>query len=100
MSREEFVLTLIFFVVAVPVVLGVVSDMFRRWLKVREKEIDRAGGAAADRIAAQQAQIERLEQRVRVLERIATDQGAALAAEIENLPPLPAREAPRIGQEA
>ena len=89
MSAQYFVLTIIFVAVGLPVVLGIGSDMFKRWLKLKEKEMDRAHDVAADRlIAAQQAQIERLEQRVRVLERIATDKGAALAAEIDALPGL------------
>ena len=46
----------------------------------------------AGTVVAQAAQIERLEQRVRVLERIATDKGTALAAEIEALPTLSVRD--------
>jgi hypothetical protein len=92
MAPEQFVLTIILFAVGVPVVLGIGSDMFKRWLKLKEKEIDSRTAALDATVAAQSAQIERLEQRVRVLERIATDKGTALAAEIESLPPLPARD--------
>ena len=47
--------------------------------------------------AAMKTQIDRLEQRMAVLERIATDKGAALAAEIDNLH-LAARPTPdRLG---
>lgn len=93
MSAEYFVLTIIFFAVGVPVVLAIGGDVFKRWLKLKEKELEHGSSATADTVAAQAAQIERLEQRVRVLERIATDKGTALAAEIESLPPLPARAA-------
>jgi hypothetical protein len=86
MGREQFVLTLIFFFVALPVTLGILSDLARRWMKMKEKQIDQGSGAgSAALIAAQAAQITRLEQRVRVLERIATDKGTALVAEIEGL---------------
>jgi hypothetical protein len=95
MSAQVFVLTIIFFAVAVPVVLGIGSDMFKRWLKLKEKEIDSRTSAMGATVEAQSAQIARLEQRVRVLERIATDKGTALADEIEALPSLPmGRDAP------
>ena len=91
MSGQLFVLAIVMIVVGIPVMLGIGADMFKRWIKLKEKELDRAAHLATDKAAAQVAQIERLEQRVRVLERIATDHGGALAAEIESLPhPLPA----------
>ena len=99
MAPEQFVLTIIFFAVGVPVVLGIGSDMFKRWLKLKEKEIDSRTAALDATVGAQSAQIERLEQRVRVLERIATDKGAALAAEIDELPALPARKTAPMRQE-
>ena len=92
MSAQYFVLTIIFFAVAVPVVLGIGSDMFKRWLKLKEKQLEHGSSAMADTVVAQAAQIDRLEQRVRVLERIATDKGTALAAEIEALPTLSIRD--------
>lgn len=72
-------------VVAVPVVFGVFGESFKKWMKFKEKQLEFAASAAADKAATQAAHIERLEQRVRVLERIATDGGAHLAAEIEDL---------------
>ena len=89
MPREQFVLTMVFFVAVIPTALGIFYAMFRQWLKLKEKQLDRAALAAAEKAAAQTAHIDKLEQRMRVLERIATDQGAALAAEIEGLPPCP-----------
>jgi hypothetical protein len=85
MSPEQFVLTIIFFAVGVPVVLGIGSDMFKRWLKLKEKEIESRTSAMAGTVETQSAQIERLEQRVRVLERIATDKGVTLADQIDAL---------------
>jgi hypothetical protein len=45
------------------------------------------------------AHIGRLEDRIRVLERIATDRGTALAAEIEDLAVGPSRTRQRAGQQ-
>ena len=72
-------------VVGIPVIGGIATDMFKRWLRLKEKQLEHAASLAADKAAAQAAHIERLEQRVRVLERIATDEGNALAAQIEDL---------------
>ena len=91
MSEQTFILAFIAMVIAVPITIGVGADIIKRWMQMRERQMDRA----ADRAGlsdSQAAQIERLEERVRVLERIATDQGVALAAEIDSLhlPPRPA----------
>jgi hypothetical protein len=72
-------------VIGLPVAGGFVSDIFKRWTNLKEKQLDHAAVLAADKAAAQASHIERLEQRVRVLERIATDKGAELAAQIEDL---------------
>jgi len=72
-------------VVAVPTVVGVLGESWKRWLKLKEKQLDHAAMLAADKAATQAAQIERLEQRMRVLERIATDGAPALSAEIDRL---------------
>lgn len=81
----HFVVWIIFFAVAVPVLVGVGGDVFKRWIKLKEKQLEHAATLAADKAAAQASHIERLEQRVRVLERIATDEGTHLAAQIEDL---------------
>lgn len=72
-------------VVGIPVIAGVGGDVLKRWIKLKEKQLDHAAVLAADRAAAQAAHIDRLEQRVRVLERIATEGNATLAHEIELL---------------
>lgn len=81
---EDWVIATIV-VIGLPVVLGVAADIFKRWAKLKEKQLDHAAVLAADKATAQASHIERLEQRVRVLERIATDKGAELAAQIEDL---------------
>jgi len=72
-------------VVGVPVVFTFLGDMFKRWTKLKEKQLELAANGAAERAARQTAVIERLEARVRVLERIATDSGTSVAGQIEAL---------------
>lgn len=76
-------------VVGLPVTLGMASDFYRRWAKLKEKQMDIAATRSAEQAAQYAARIERLEQRVAVLERIATDRGALLADEIEKLRTAP-----------
>ena len=80
-----FVMVLAIFVVVIPVVLGVGSDMLKRWLAHKEKAMELMAADTAEKAAQYAAQVERLEQRMRVLERIATDRGNDLALEIEDL---------------
>lgn len=72
-------------VVGLPVIGGIGADMFKRWTKLKEKQLEHAAVLAADKATAQASHIERLEQRMRVLERIVTDKGADLSAQIEDL---------------
>ena len=80
-----FVMVLAIFVVVIPVVLGVGSDMLKRWLAHKEKAMELMAATTAEKAAQYAAQVQRLEQRMRVLERIATDRGNDLALEIEDL---------------
>lgn len=72
-------------VVGIPVVLGVGSEMLKTWLKHKEKMANALNAQAAEKAAQYAAQTERLEQRMRVLERIVTDRGIDVATEIEKL---------------
>ena len=65
---------------------------FRMWLKIMEKQIDAQTNLAAEKSAQYAAHVERIEERLRVIEKIVTDRGAETAAQIEAL-----RDAPRIG---
>ncbi|WP_246616619.1 hypothetical protein [Sphingomonas yunnanensis] len=89
MSFEQlngFTLFMITFVViGLPVILGVGGEMFRRWLIHKERMAQVLTEATAEKAAQYAAHTERLEARVRVLERIATDRGADVAAQIEQL---------------
>jgi hypothetical protein len=72
-------------VVGLPVVLGIGSDVFKRWLKFKERQLQLTSAQTAEKAAQYAAHTERLEQRVRVLERIVTDKGIVVAEEIEKL---------------
>ena len=58
---------------------------FKMWLRVKERQLEIQSTMAAEKSAQYAAQTERLEERVRVLERILTDRGVTVAAEIEAL---------------
>ena len=66
--------------------------IFRRVMDHKERQLGLTANATAEKAAQYAQHIQVLEQRVRVLERIATDKGADLALQIEELraPPLPA----------
>ena len=80
---------LAFVVVGIPVIFGVGSEMFKRWLKHKEKMAKALNAQTAEKAAQYAAHTERLEQRVRVLERIVTDKGLGVADEIEALRDTP-----------
>ncbi|MCC6941276.1 MAG: hypothetical protein IT551_06675 [Novosphingobium sp.] len=81
----DVVLALVFMLVVVPIVLGIGSDVYKRRLAFRERELELLSRQTAEKAAQYAAQAERLEQRVRVLERIAIDSKSDLALQIENL---------------
>jgi uncharacterized protein YpmS len=79
-------------VVAVPVIATTIADIYKRHMKFREKQLEAISHETAEKAARYAAHTERLEQRVQVLERIVTDKGLDVAAEIDRLrdqrPPL------------
>jgi len=64
---------------------AIAAGMWRRWLRVKEKQLDAQTRDTAERTAQYAAHTERLERRVRVLERIVTDKGVDISEEIEGL---------------
>ena len=62
---------------------------FAIWSKHQQKMIEKQSEMTAEKAAQYAAQTERLEARVRVLERIATDKGVDLSDEIEKLRDAP-----------
>ena len=69
---------------------AIFAGVLRHWLRVKEKHLEAQSRYTAEMTAQYAAQTERLEERVRVLERIATDKGVDLAHPIENLRDKPA----------
>jgi phage host-nuclease inhibitor protein Gam len=75
----------------IPVVFGMMFGLpmlaivGSRYLQYREKKLELMADKTAEKAAQYAAQVEKLESRMRVLERIATDKGAQTAAEIEEL---------------
>jgi hypothetical protein len=58
---------------------------FKMWLRVKEKQISAQTDLAAEKSAQYAAHVERIEARLRVLEKIATDRGIETATQIEAL---------------
>jgi hypothetical protein len=66
--------------------LAIFGGVFLRpWFRLRERQLEMQSQQTAEKAAQYAAHTERLEQRVRVLERIVTDKGIDLADEIERL---------------
>jgi hypothetical protein len=75
----------------IPITAILSRFVFSPWIKLKQRQLEQSAGMAAEKAAQYAAQTERLEQRVRVLERIVTDRGHDLAGEIEALRDEPAR---------
>jgi hypothetical protein len=70
---------------------AILAGVFNIWIKHRERRLELQAEMTAEKAAQFAAHTEQLEQRVRVLERIATDRGIDVADEIEKLrhqPPI------------
>jgi hypothetical protein len=63
-------------------ILGVIADIYKRRLAFKERKLELAARDSAEQAAHFAAQAQRLEQRVRVLERIATDTKGNAAADL------------------
>lgn len=64
---------------------AIFAGVIKRWLDVKERQMEAISRTAIERAERYAAQTERLEERVRVLERIATSKGLGVAEEIEAL---------------
>ena len=67
------------------IVCGIFAGIAKRWIRLKEREMQLSSQMTAEKAAQYASHTERLEQRVRVLERIVTDKGIDLADEIERL---------------
>lgn len=72
-------------VVCVPTVIGVLGDAFKRYLKFKERQMEAITSETAEKAAQYAAHVERLEHRVRVLERIITERKIELHDEFDEL---------------
>jgi hypothetical protein len=66
-------------------IAGIAFSAFKRWADLKEKQLEVQTNQTAEKAAQYAAHTERLEQRMRVLERIITDKGADLSDQIEHL---------------
>ncbi len=81
----DLFLILCFVLIIASIVLGIAAGTHKRHLEYKErKEVYERENTAASP-SASGGKIEQLEQRVRVLERLATDRGQDLALQIEEL---------------
>ena len=66
-------------------IVAILAGVMKHYLKLKELEIDAMATQSAEKAAQYAAHTERLEQRMRVLERIVTDKGIDVSDEIERL---------------
>lgn len=66
--------------------VAIVGGVFiKPWLRLKERQLSLLNDQTAEKAAQYAAHTDRLEQRVRVLERIVTEKGIVVADEIERL---------------
>jgi hypothetical protein len=66
--------------------VAIIGAVFvKPWLRLKERQLNLISNETAEKAAQYAAHTERLEQRVRVLERIVTEKGIVVADEIERL---------------
>jgi hypothetical protein len=75
----------IFIIIGLPSILIFGQPFLKRLLDHRERRMELEARMTAEKAAQYAAHTERLEQRVRVLERIVTDKGLEVSDEIEKL---------------
>jgi hypothetical protein len=66
-------------------IVAIGSQSIKRLIRFKERQLEVMGSQTAEKAAQYAAQVERLEQRMRVLERIVTDKGIDTADQIEAL---------------
>ena len=81
MGPSEVMIALV--VIGLPIILLMI--IANRWFRLREKKLEIEASLAAEKAAQYASRTSELEQRVRVLEKLATDGGVETAAQIEAL---------------
>lgn len=66
-------------------IFGILGGVAKRWFELKDRQLETAAKVAGEQAAQYAAKIERLEAHVAVLNRIVTDRGTSLAAEIDDL---------------
>ena len=84
MGPGEAIAAFAFFGFLIALVIAATS-IIKRWLALKERQLALTADRTAEKAAQYASHVEQLEQRVRVLERIATDKGADLSQQIEDL---------------
>lgn len=74
-----------FIVPVIALMIPIVAIIMKNWRQVQNRKLDLMERSATEVSVAAQARIEKLEARIAVLERIATDKRLALADEIDAL---------------
>jgi hypothetical protein len=90
MSDPNAIIAIVTIAVGLPMVAVVIAEIGKRHIAFKERKLELMADKTAEKAAQYAAHVERLEQRMRVLERIATDKGVDLASQIENLRDEPA----------
>lgn len=90
---ELTVIIIVTVAVGLPVALVSGAEMFKRHVAFKERQLELMADRTAEKAAQYVAQVARLEERMRVMERITTDRGVNVAQQIENL-----REEPAVGR--
>ena len=82
---ELTVMMIVAIAVGLPVALVSGAEMYKRHVAYKERQLELMADRTAEKAAQYAAQVERLEERMRVMERIATDSGVNVAQQIESL---------------
>jgi len=86
MNPGDFGIFIPFFAIAMGISIPITAIKLKHRQKIEEMRLAAKGGQVDDgRLARQDSRMEMLEDRVQVLERIITDQGYGVAAQIEAL---------------
>jgi hypothetical protein len=95
MSDATGIMFIVSIAVGLPMIAVTITEITKRQIAFKERALELMADKTAEKAAQYAAHVERLEERMRVLERIATDKGIQLADQIEGL-----REAHALAQVA
>ena len=79
------VIIIVAIAVAFPLAMISFAEMYKRLVSYKERQMELMADRAAEKAAQYAAQVDRLEERMRILERITTDGSIGVARQIESL---------------